>query len=124
MAPVAYLVSLLLLVAVDVMGFVGMGAQRWIDLGPIQLQPSEMMKIALVMVLAAYYHWLDPAKVSRIFWVILPLLLILMPVGLVLEQPDLGTAILLLAGGGVGDVPRRRQPLVLRHRRRPAAAGW
>ena len=99
-APAAYLVSLLLLVAVDVMGFVGMGAQRWIDLGPIQIQPSEMMKIALVMVLAAYYHWLDPAKVSRIFWVILPLLLILMPVGLVMEQPDLGTAILLLAGGG------------------------
>ena len=77
-----------------------MGAQRWIDLGPIQLQPSEMMKIALVMVLAAYYNWLDPAKVSRPFWVILPLLLILMPVALVMEQPDLGTAILLLAGGG------------------------
>ena len=100
MAPVAYVVSLLLLVAVDVMGFVGMGAQRWIELGPIQIQPSEMMKIALVMALAAYYNWLPPEKVSRIFWVILPLLLILMPVALVLEQPDLGTAILLLAGGG------------------------
>jgi rod shape determining protein RodA len=100
MAPLAYAVSLLLLVAVDIMGVIGMGAQRWIDLGPIQIQPSEMMKIALVMALAAYYHWLDPAKVSRLFWVILPLLLILMPVALVLEQPDLGTAILLLAGGG------------------------
>lgn len=100
MAPIAYVVSLLLLVAVDVMGFVGMGAQRWIQLGPIQIQPSEMMKIALVMVLAAYYHRLPVAKVSRPLWVILPLLLVLMPVGLVLEQPDLGTAILLLAGGG------------------------
>jgi rod shape determining protein RodA len=100
MAAPAYLVSLLLLVAVDVMGVIGMGAQRWIAVGPIQLQPSEMMKIALVMALAAYYHWLDPKKVSRIFWVILPLLLILMPVALVMEQPDLGTAILLLAGGG------------------------
>lgn len=99
-APLAYLVSLLLLVAVDVMGVIGMGAQRWIDLGPVQIQPSEMMKIALVMALAAYYHWLPPQKVSRILWVILPLLLILMPVGLVMEQPDLGTAILLLAGGG------------------------
>jgi len=59
-----------------------------------------MMKIALVMALAAYYNWLPPEKVSRIFWVILPLLLILIPVALVLEQPDLGTAILLLAGGG------------------------
>ncbi len=99
-APLAYLVSLVLLVAVDAMGVIGMGAQRWIALGPIQLQPSEMMKIALVMALAAYYARLDPAKVSRPFWVILPLLLILMPVALVMEQPDLGTAILLLAGGG------------------------
>ena len=100
MAPFAYAVSLLLLVAVDVMGVIGMGAQRWIDLGHIQIQPSEMMKIALVMALAAYYHWLPPKKVSRLFWVILPLLLIMMPVALVMEQPDLGTAILLLAGGG------------------------
>ena len=99
-APLAYVVSLVLLIAVDIMGVIGMGAQRWIDLGPIQIQPSEMMKVALVMALAAYYARLDPAKVSRPFWVILPLLLILMPVALVLEQPDLGTAILLLAGGG------------------------
>ncbi len=48
---------------------IGMGAQRWIDLGPIQIQPSEMMKVALVMALAAYYAWLDPAKVSRPLWV-------------------------------------------------------
>lgn len=100
MAPVAYAVSLLLLVAVDLMGVIGMGAQRWIALGPVQIQPSEMMKIALVMALAAYYARLPVEKVSRPFWVILPLLLILMPVGLVMEQPDLGTAILLLAGGG------------------------
>src|SRR6188508_1224888 len=100
MAPIAYAVSLVLLVAVDAMGVIGMGAQRWIDLGPVQIQPSEMMKIALVMALAAYYARLPVEKVSRPFWVILPLLLILMPVGLVMEQPDLGTAILLLAGGG------------------------
>jgi rod shape determining protein RodA len=100
MAPLAYAVSLVLLVAVDFMGVIGMGAQRWIDLGIVQVQPSEMMKVALVMALAAYYAWLDPGRVSRPFWVILPLLLILMPVALVLEQPDLGTAILLLAGGG------------------------
>ena len=99
-APLAYVVSLVLLIAVDIMGVIGMGAQRWIDLGIVQIQPSEMMKVALVMALAAYYAWLDPAKVSRPLWVILPLMLILMPVALVLEQPDLGTAILLLAGGG------------------------
>ena len=55
MAPLAYAVSLVLLVAVDIMGVIGMGAQRWIDLGPMQIQPSEMMKVALVMALAAYY---------------------------------------------------------------------
>lgn len=99
-APLAYAVSLVLLVAVDVMGVIGMGAQRWIDLGFVQIQPSEMMKVALVMALAAYYAWLDPAKASRPLWVALPLVLILMPVALVMEQPDLGTAILLLAGGG------------------------
>ena len=62
MAPLAYAVSLVLLVAVDIMGVIGMGAQRWIDLGIVQIQPSEMMKVALVMALAAYYAWLDPAQ--------------------------------------------------------------
>ncbi|WP_138466502.1 rod shape-determining protein RodA [Poseidonocella sp. HB161398] len=97
---VAYAVSLLLLIAVEIMGEIGMGAQRWIDLGFFQLQPSELMKIALVMVLAAYYDWLDVEKVSRPLWMLPPLLLILVPTALVLKQPDLGTAILLLAGGG------------------------
>ena len=97
----AYLVSLALLVMVDVMGEMGMGAQRWIDLKFIRLQPSELMKIGLVMVLAAYYDWLDDARLSRPVWVIIPLFLIALPVMLVLRQPDLGTAILLVAGGGV-----------------------
>ncbi|NNU79900.1 rod shape-determining protein RodA [Halovulum dunhuangense] len=101
MAPLAYGGSLILLVLVEFFGEVGMGAQRWIDLGFIQLQPSELMKIALVMMLALYYDWLDPDKVSRPQWLIIPLLLILAPVALVLTQPDLGTAILLAAGGGV-----------------------
>jgi rod shape determining protein RodA len=96
----AYLGALGLLVLVDTMGTVGMGAQRWIDLGFILLQPSEVMKIALVMVLAFYYDWLDPARVSRPLWVVLPVVIALLPVALVLKQPDLGTAILLLAGAG------------------------
>ena len=100
MAPLAYAGSLALLVLVEVMGEIGMGAQRWIDLGPVQLQPSELMKVSLVMVLAAYYHRLDPAKVSRPLWLVLPLVLTAIPVALVLTQPDLGTAILLLAGAG------------------------
>jgi rod shape determining protein RodA len=99
-APMAYLGALGLLVLVEIMGEIGMGAQRWIDLGPIQLQPSELMKVTLVMALAAYYHRLDPRRVSNIFWVILPFLMILIPTALVLKQPDLGTALLLVMGGG------------------------
>ena len=63
MSATAYLVAFALLLVVEFFGSVGMGAQRWIDLGFIRLQPSEMMKFTLVMVLAAYYGWLDPRKV-------------------------------------------------------------
>ncbi|WP_193142618.1 MULTISPECIES: rod shape-determining protein RodA [unclassified Meridianimarinicoccus] len=100
MAVMGYLLALALLVWVEVAGTVGMGAQRWIDLGFMRLQPSELMKITLVMMLAAYYDWLDLKKTSHPVWVIVPLVLILIPVALVLKQPDLGTSILLVAGGG------------------------
>jgi len=96
----AYLISLALLVAVALIGIEGKGAQRWLDLGGMRLQPSELVKITLVMVLAAYYDWLPMSRVSRPVWVLLPMALILMPVGLVLRQPDLGTSILLVLGGG------------------------
>ena len=99
-AGVAYATSLILLIAVEFFGFVGMGAQRWIDLGFMRLQPSELMKVTLILMLAAYYDWLNPTLKSRLFWVIIPLLLIAFPVALVLRQPDLGTSILLLAAGG------------------------
>ncbi len=98
---VAYSVSLVLLVLVEVMGSVGMGAQRWIDLGFMRLQPSELMKITLVMILAAYYDWLPMHKTSRPLWVIIPAFLILLPTALVLRQPDLGTSILLITGGAM-----------------------
>lgn len=101
MAGLAYGVSLLLLLMVEFMGFTGMGAQRWIDIGFMRLQPSELMKITLVMILAAYYDWLDIGKTSRPLWVAIPLLLIALPTCLVLRQPDLGTSILLVAGGGI-----------------------
>ncbi|SCZ69661.1 cell elongation-specific peptidoglycan biosynthesis regulator RodA [Epibacterium ulvae] len=96
----AYLGAFGLLIAVEFFGSVGMGAQRWIDLGFMRLQPSELMKITLVMLLAAYYDWLPPEKTSRPFWVILPVVMILAPTALVLKQPDLGTSILLMAAGG------------------------
>ncbi|MBY5972349.1 rod shape-determining protein RodA [Pseudooceanicola marinus] len=97
---VAYGLSLLLLLYVEFFGHVGMGAQRWINLGFIRLQPSELMKIALVMFLAAYYDWLPVKKVSHPLWVLIPVLIIVLPTFLVVKQPDLGTAILLLTGGG------------------------
>ncbi|MDK3019592.1 rod shape-determining protein RodA [Pseudodonghicola flavimaris] len=100
MAALAYGLSVLLLIAVELFGSVGMGAQRWIDLGFMRLQPSELTKITLVMMLAAYYDWLPAQKTSRPFWVLVPVILILLPTALVLKQPDLGTSILLLAAGG------------------------
>ena len=95
MSVLAYLASLGLLVLVEFFGSTGMGAQRWLDLGFITLQPSEMAKITLIMVLAFYYDWLQDKRISRPLWIILPLALIFLPFYLVLQQPDLGTALLL-----------------------------
>lgn len=100
MAVVAYALALALLVAVEFVGVERNGSQRWLDLGPMDLQPSELMKIALIMLLAAYYDWLPLSKVSRPIWIVVPLLFIAAPAYLVLSQPDLGTTILLITGGG------------------------
>ena len=85
-----------LLALVEVMGISGMGAQRWIDLGLFQLQPSEMMKVALVLALARYYHGLTLEDCRRFRTLVVPLLLVLAPAALVLRQPDLGTAVMLM----------------------------
>ena len=90
-----YGVSLLLLVLVIYFGVSGGGAQRWLDLKILTLQPSELMKVSLVMLLALYYDWLKPERISKIFWVAIPSILILIPVSLVIVQPDLGTALLI-----------------------------
>jgi rod shape determining protein RodA len=95
----AYLVSLGLLVLVELIGEVGMGAQRWIDIGPLRLQPSEVAKVTLVMALAAYYDWLPTRRISNPIWLIPPLILIFVPVGFVLLQPNLGTAVLIMGTG-------------------------
>jgi rod shape determining protein RodA len=99
MAGIAYLVAFVLLLIVEFFGAVGMGAQRWIDLGFIRLQPSEMMKFTLVMLLAAYYDWLDPKRVSRPLYVLIPVLIIVAPTVLVLLQPNLGTSLMLILAG-------------------------
>ncbi|HEY1260350.1 MAG TPA: rod shape-determining protein RodA [Stellaceae bacterium] len=91
-----YTAVLALVVAVDLRGFVGMGAQRWIDLGVIQLQPSELMNVALVLALARYFHGLANEDLGRIRYLVAPAVMVLLPAALVLKQPDLGTAIVLL----------------------------
>ncbi|WP_430430401.1 rod shape-determining protein RodA [Oceanicaulis sp.] len=95
----AYLGALVLLVGVELMGATAMGAQRWIDIGPIRMQPSEIMKIALVLALARYYHDLPEEKVSSLGGLIIPALMIALPMGLIVKQPDLGTSLLLAATG-------------------------
>lgn len=96
-----YFLVLGLLVAVEVMGEIGMGAQRWINIGFIQLQPSEIMKITLVLSLARYFHGATLEEIARPTRLIVPLLLLGAPVVLVLRQPDLGTAIMLAMTAGV-----------------------
>lgn len=99
MAGLAYGVSIFLLLAVEFFGVVGMGAQRWLDIGPLRLQPSELAKVTMVMMLAAYYDWLDIKKTSHPLWVLIPVAMILLPTFLVVIQPNLGTSLMLLMGG-------------------------
>jgi rod shape determining protein RodA len=99
-AYLLYFAGLLLLVAVEIMGSVGMGAQRWIDLGVIQLQPSEVMKVGVVLALARYFHGLTQEEVGRPMNLLVPVFLALSPAALVLKQPDLGTAMMLVMVGG------------------------
>ena len=94
-----YFVALVALALVPIIGEVNMGAQRWIDVGHFQFQPSELMKVGLVLGLARYYHGLRPEQVSHILYLIPPAIMIGAPVGLVFIQPDLGTAMLLAATG-------------------------
>ena len=96
---IAYILGIALLVAVPYIGEMRGGAQRWIDLGFMTLQPSEMMKICVVMALAFYYDWLDERRISHPLWVLVPIAVIALPAFLVLGQPDLGTALLIIMGG-------------------------
>lgn len=107
MAWPIYISGFVLLIIVEVMGHVGMGAQRWIDLGFIKVQPSELMKLAVVIVLARYFHAAEPDRVRSILFLIPAALLAIAPVGLVLLQPNLGTSLMILmdaaaifSGGG------------------------
>ena len=97
-----YAIAFVLLVYVEVAGEIGMGAQRWIDLKLFQLLPSELMKISLCLALARYFHGLSYEEIGRPWVLVPPALMALLPAGLVLKQPDLGTAgMLLMVGAAV-----------------------
>jgi rod shape determining protein RodA len=92
---------LLLLLPVEILGQIGGGSQRWLDLGPIVLQPSELMKPTIVLVLAAYFHSLPAGITNQFKPLIPPALLVGVPTALVLLQPDLGTSLAIVFGGAV-----------------------
>lgn len=96
-SPVLYLLGLLLLVAVLLFGEVGKGAQRWLDIGPATVQPSELMKLAVPMMLAWFINR-RPIP-PRLGWLMLALLLVLLPTLLIARQPDLGTSLLVASAG-------------------------
>lgn len=96
-----YFATLALLIVVEVAGYTGMGATRWIDLKFIKLQPSELMKIALVMALAKYFHTSTLQSIENVRGIVPPLMMALVPAALIMAQPDLGTAMMLLFTTGV-----------------------
>ena len=94
-----YLVVLTLLIWASLFGITAQGSQRWINLYFINLQPSEVMKIAIVICFAKYYHRIQLSNVNRIKNIVIPILILFIPIVLVIGQPDLGTAILIALSG-------------------------
>ncbi len=94
-----YVAGVLLLIAVEVAGETRMGAQRWLDIGGVSLQPSEIMKIGIVLGLARFYHGLTADEARWSWKLIIPALMIAIPTGLVAHQPDLGSSLLILFTG-------------------------
>ncbi|MEY4707401.1 MAG: hypothetical protein RJB58_1124 [Pseudomonadota bacterium] len=99
LAYTAYAVALMLLVAVELVGHMGMGAQRWISIGPLELQPSELMKIALVLALARFLHGKSMEEVSKPLPLAIALAMIGIPAVLVFLQPNLGTTLIIIMDG-------------------------
>jgi len=94
-----YIIVLGLLIWASLFGITAQGSQRWINLYFINLQPSELMKIAIIICFAKYYHRVQIAHVNRIRNIIIPILILIVPISLVISQPDLGTSILIALSG-------------------------
>ena len=92
-AYLIYAVALIMIVLVTFVGHTGMGAQRWLNLGFIHIQPSELIKIALVLALARYFAWFNSVELGQFKNYLVPGLMLLVPFGLIVAQPDLGTAL-------------------------------
>ena len=96
-----YIIVLLLLLGVKYFGLTSSGSQRWLNLYFMNLQPSELMKVALILFLSKYYHRISTTDVNRVKHLFLPIVVLVAPVLLVVTQPDLGTSILIAIGGVV-----------------------
>ena len=94
-----YFTILILLISVDFFGITSQGSKRWISLFFINLQPSELMKVALIIFLARFYYKIPAENITNIKYIFMPIFAIFFPVMLVASQPDLGTAVLILIGG-------------------------
>jgi rod shape determining protein RodA len=98
-AYVIYGLCLALLIGVEVAGFIGMGAKRWVNVDGVNLQPSELMKLAVILALARYFHSINHREINRFLFLVPPILLVLLPAGFILRQPNLGTATILISVG-------------------------
>lgn len=92
-AYLIYAVALIMIILVTFVGHTGMGAQRWLNLGFIHIQPSELIKIALVLALARYFAWMNSVELGQFKNYLVPAMMLLVPFGLIVAQPDLGTAL-------------------------------
>ena len=99
-APFIYLGGVALLLSVELFGIQAMGAKRWLEVGGMRVQPSEFMKIGMILMLSTLYSWTNSYRRSHVFWVIITILLVIVPILLILKQPDLGTALLVLLLSG------------------------
>ena len=98
-AYIYYAIALILVIAVDVMGHNAMGATRWFRVGGLALQPSEIMKVCLVFAMARYFYNIDADDIEKTKFTIIPIIMIAVPAFFIFDQPDLGTATILLLVG-------------------------
>ena len=95
-AYIFYFAVIILLISVEFFGSISMGAKRWINLGGVRLQPSELTKLAIVLMLARYFHQLRTEDFAKFYKVLLPIIGVILPALLIIKQPDLGTGVILI----------------------------